>query len=176
MKRTEQELDAKQVLSVIERYNTALDLLDDYDHQRMKRPKGTEAVYVLTYEECRAVIDSMKFAESSDLFGNEKDDSFKGSIGNIYQSFEGQDIYKSIEEKAANFLYLIVKNHVFTDGNKRIAASIFLYFMNFYGLLYRDGKTCISNNTLAALTLLIAESKADEKELIIDVVMNIVFG
>ena len=99
MKRTEQELDAKQVLSVIERYNTALDLLDDYDHQRMKRPKGTEAVYILSYEECRTVIDSMKFAESSDLFGNEKDDSFKGSIGNIYQSFGGEDVYPTLEEK-----------------------------------------------------------------------------
>ena len=100
----------------------------------------------------------------------------KSIIGNIYQSFDGEDVYPSVELKAANLLYFIVKDHAFIDGNKRIAASIFLYFMNFYGLLYRDGKTCISNNTLAALTLLIAESKADEKELIIDVVMNIVFG
>ena len=126
MKRTEQELDAKQVLSVIERYNTALNLLDDYDHQRMKRPKGTEAVYVLSYEECRAVIDSMKFAEASDLFGNEKDDSFKGSIGNIYQSFGGEDVYPTLEEKAANLLYFVTKNHSFSDGKKRIAATMFL--------------------------------------------------
>ena len=99
MKRTEDSLDSKQVLSVIERYNTALDLLDSYDHQNMKRPKGNEATYVLTYDECMKVIDSMKFGSESELFGKEKDDSFKGSIGNIYQSFAGQDIYKSLEEK-----------------------------------------------------------------------------
>ncbi|MBQ8040088.1 MAG: virulence RhuM family protein [Lachnospiraceae bacterium] len=99
MKRTENELDSKQVLSVIEKYNTALDLLDSYDHQNMKRPRGNEATYVLTYEECKAAIDSMRFGRESDLFGKEKDDSFKGSIGNIYQSFAGQDVYESLEEK-----------------------------------------------------------------------------
>lgn len=104
MKRTENQLDAKQVLSVIEKYSTALDLLDAYDHQNMTRPKGTEAVYILNYEECRAIINSMKFSGSSELFGNEKDDSFKGSIGAIYQSFAGQEIYPSLEEKAAILL------------------------------------------------------------------------
>ena len=99
MKRTENELDSKQILSVIERYNNALDLLDAYDHQTMKRPKGNEAAYVLTYEECVEVIQSMRFGDESDLFGREKDDSFKGSIGNIYQSFGGSDVYKSLEEK-----------------------------------------------------------------------------
>lgn len=99
MKRTENSLDAKQVLSVIEKYSLVLDLLDDYDHQTMKRPKGNKAVYVLTYEECRKLIDSMKFSSDSDVFGNEKDDSFKGSIGNIYQSFGGEDVYPSLEEK-----------------------------------------------------------------------------
>ena len=99
MKRVEEDLDAKQVLDVIERYNTALDLLDDYDHQTMKRPKGSADAYVLTYEECRGLIDQMYFSEQSDLFGNEKDDSFKGSIGNIYQSFAGEEIYPSMEEK-----------------------------------------------------------------------------
>ena len=99
MKRTENELDSKQVLSVIEKYNTALNLLDSYDHQNMKRPRGNEATYVLTYEECKAAIDSMRFGRESDLFGKEKDDSFKGSIGNIYQSFAGQDVYESLEEK-----------------------------------------------------------------------------
>ena len=172
MKRTEQELDAKQVLSVIERYNTALDLLDDYDHQRMKRPKGTKAVYVLTYEECRAVIDSMKFAESSDLFGNEKDDSFKGSIGNIYQSFAGEDVYPTLEEKAANLLYFVTKNHSFSDGNKRIAATMFLYFLDKNGVLFCDGKKLIEDHTLVALTIMIAESKPDEKEMMISVIMN----
>lgn len=172
MKRTEQELDAKQVLSVIERYNTALDLLDDYDHQRMKRPKGTEAVYVLSYEECRTVIDSMKFAESSDLFGNEKDDSFKGSIGNIYQSFGGEDVYPTLEEKAANLLYFVTKNHSFSDGNKRIAATMFLYFLDKNGVLFCDGKKLIEDHTLVALTIMIAESKPEEKEMMISVIMN----
>lgn len=172
MKRTEQELDAKQVLSVIERYNTALDLLDDYDHQRMKRPKGTEAVYVLSYEECRTVIDSMKFAESSDLFGNEKDDSFKGSIGNVYQSFGGEDVYPTLEEKAANLLYFVTKNHSFSDGNKRIAATMFLYFLDKNGVLFCDGKKLIEDYTLVALTIMIAESKPEEKEMMISVIMN----
>ena len=172
MKRTEQELDAKQVLSVIERYNTALDLLDDYDHQRMKRPKGTEAVYVLSYEECRTVIDSMKFAESSDLFGNEKDDSFKGSIGNVYQSFGGEDVYPTLEEKAANLLYFVTKNHSFSDGNKRIAATMFLYFLDKNGVLFCDGKKLIEDHTLVALTIMIAESKPEEKEMMISVIMN----
>lgn len=106
MKRTESRLDANQVLSVIEKYSVALDLLDDYDHQAMKRPKGNDAIYILTYEECRSIINQMKFGEQSDLFGNEKDDSFKGSIGNIYQSFAGQEIYPSLEEKAATFYIL----------------------------------------------------------------------
>lgn len=130
MKRTENSLDAKQVLSVIEKYSLALELLDDYDHQTMKRPDGNKAVYILSYEECRQVIDSMKFSSDSDLFGNEKDDSFKGSIGNIYQSFAGQDIYPTLEEKAANLLYFVTKNHSFSDGNKRIAATMFLYFLD----------------------------------------------
>ena len=128
MKRVEEDLDAKQVLDVIGRYNTALDLLDDYDHQTIKRPRGSSGAYILTYEECRELIDNMRFTNQSNLFGNEKDESFKGSIGNIYQSFGGQDIYPSIEEKAANLLYLITKNHSFSDGNKRIAAAMFLYF------------------------------------------------
>lgn len=129
MKRTENELDSKQVLSVIEKYSNALDLLDSYDHQNMTRPEGNRATYVLTYEECKEVIQSMRFGNESDLFGREKDDSFKGSIGNIYQSFGGIDIYESLEEKAANLLYFVTKNHSFFDGNKRIAATMFLYFL-----------------------------------------------
>ena len=104
MKRTEDALDSKQVLSVIEKYSSALDLLDAYDHQNMMRPEGNQAIYVLSYEECMEVIQSMRFGDESDLFGKEKDDSFKGSIGNIYQSFGGVDIYQSLEEKAANLL------------------------------------------------------------------------
>lgn len=151
MKRTENSLDAKQVLSVIEKYSLALDLLDDYDHQTMKRPDGNKAVYILSYEECRQVIDSMKFSTDSDLFGNEKDDSFKSSIGNIYQSFAGQDIYPTLEEKAANLLYFITKNHSFSDGNKRIAATMFLYFLDKNGILFADGNKLIDDHTLVAL-------------------------
>lgn len=172
MKRTENSLDAKQVLNVIERYSVALDLLDEYDHQTMKRPKGNQAVYVLTYEECRRVIDNMRFGNESELFGNEKDDSFKGSIGNIYQSFGGEDVYSSLEEKAANLLYFITKNHSFSDGNKRIAATIFLYFLDKNGVLFSDGNKLIDDHTLVALTIMIAESKPDEKEMMISVIMN----
>ncbi len=128
MKRTEQTLDAKQVLSVVEKYNMALDMLDDYDHQSMKRPQGNEAIYVLTYEECRKVIDEMNFSSQSSLFGNEKDDSFKGSIGNIYQSFAGQDLYPSIEEKAANLLYLITKNHSFFEMEPGFDSERFIEY------------------------------------------------
>lgn len=176
MKRTENSLDAKQVLSVIEKYSLALDLLDDYDHQTMKRPDGNKTVYILSYEECRQVIDSMKFSSDSDLFGNEKDDSFKGSIGNIYQSFAGQDIYPTLEEKAANLLYFITKNHSFSDGNKRIAATMFLYFLDKNGILFADGNKLIDDHTLVALTIMIAESKPDEKEMMISVIMNCICG
>lgn len=172
MKRTENSLDSKQVLSVIEKYNTALNLLDSYDHQNMRRPKGNEATYVLTYEECKSVIDSMRFGNESDLFGREKDDSFKGSIGNIYQSFAGQEIYESLEEKAANLLYFVVKNHSFLDGNKRIAATMFLYFLDKNQALFIDGRKTIGDSTLVALTIMLAESKPDEKEMMISVVMN----
>lgn len=176
MKRTENSLDAKQVLSVIEKYSLALELLDDYDHQTMKRPDGNKAVYILSYEECRQVIDSMKFSSDSDLFGNEKDDSFKGSIGNIYQSFAGQDIYPTLEEKAANLLYFVTKNHSFSDGNKRIAATMFLYFLDKNGILFDNGVKLIDDHTLVALTIMIAESQPDEKEMMISVVMNCICG
>ena len=176
MKRTENALDSKQVLSVIEKYNTALDLLDSYDHQTMERPKGTETVYVLTYEECRQVIDSMRFGDESSLFGWEKDDSFKGSIGAIYQSFGGQEIYPSLEEKAANLLYFVTKNHSFSDGNKRIAATMFLYFLDKNGVLFMDGKKLIEDYTLVALAIMIAESRPEEKEMMISVIMNCLRG
>ena len=172
MKRTENELDSKQILSVIERYNNALDLLDAYDHQTLKRPKGNEATYVLTYGECIEVIQSMRFGDESDLFGKEKDDSFKGSIGNIYQSFGGSDVYKSLEEKAANLLYFVTKNHSFYDGNKRIAVTMFLYFLDKNDALFYEGKKRIEDATLVALTIMIAESRPDEKEMMVSVVMN----
>jgi len=173
MRRTENDLDAKQVLSVVESYSTALDLLDDYDHQTMNRPGGREAAYVLTYDECRKLIESMRFSAESDLFGVEKDESYQGAIKNIYQSFAGQEIYPTIEEKAANLLYLATKNHSFFDGNKRIAAATFLYFLDKNGILYReDGRKALDDHTLVALTIMIAESRPQEKEMMISVIMN----
>ena len=172
LKRTENELDSKQVLSVIEKYSNALDLLDSYDHQNMTRPKGNETTYILQYEECMEVIQSMRFGNESDLFGKEKDGSFKGSIGNIYQSFDGVDVYESLEEKAANLLYFVTKNHSFFDGNKRIAATMFLYFLDKNNALLVDGKKKIEDTTLVALTIMIAESRPEEKEMMISVVMN----
>ena len=172
MKRAENQLDAQQVLSVVESYSAALDMLDDYDHQTMSKPKGNAATYTLTYDECRDVIDKMKFATDSNLFGNEKDDSFKGSIGAIYQSFDGEDLYPSLEEKAANLLYFVTKNHSFSDGNKRIAATMFLYFLDKNGALFADGSKRIADYTLVALTIMIAESKPEEKEMMVNVIMN----
>lgn len=172
LKRTQDALDSRQVLSVIEHYNEALNLLDSYDHQSIKRPEGNKAIYTLTYEECREVIDTMRFGTDSEVFGIEKDDSFKGSIGNIYQSYGGQDVYPTLEEKAANLLYFVTKNHSFVDGNKRIAATMFLYFLDKNQALFIDGNKTIDDYTLVALTIMIAESRPEEKEMMISVVMN----
>lgn len=172
MKRTQNALDSQQVLNVIQKYSNALELLDSYDHQNMERPKGNVATYELTYEECKDVISQMRFGAESDLFGKEKDDSFKGSIGNIYQSFSGQELYPTLEEKAAHLLYFITKNHSFLDGNKRIAATMFLYFLDKNGVLFIDDDKLIDDHTLVALTIMIAESKPEEKEMMITVIMN----
>ena len=172
MKRTQNELDSQQVLNVIQKYSKALELLDSYDHQTMKRPKGNAATYELTYEECMDVISQMRFGDESDLFGKEKDDSFRGSIGNIYQSFAGQELYPSLEEKAAHLLYFVTKNHSFLDGNKRIAATMFLYFLDKNGVLFPDDEKLIDDHTLVALTIMIAESKPEEKDMMITVIMN----
>lgn len=172
MKRTQNALDSQQVLNVIQKYSNALELLDSYDHQNMERPKGSVATYELTYEECKDVISQMRFGAESDLFGKEKDDSFKGSIGNIYQSFSGQELYPTLEEKAAHLLYFVTKNHSFLDGNKRIAATMFLYFLDKNGVLFIDDDKLIDDHTLVALTIMIAESKPEEKEMMITVIMN----
>ena len=164
--------DAKEILRVIGEYSKALDLLDDYDHRTLQKIKGNIDYRRIEYNECMAIIQKLKFNEMSSIFAVERDRGLESIIGNIYQSFDGQDVYISIEEKAANFLYLIVKNHVFTDGNKRIAATLFIYFLNYYGLLYKNGSQIIDNNTLAALTLLIAESNPKEKSIIVDLVIN----
>ncbi len=167
-----EENDAKEILKVIGNYSKALDLLDDYDHKTLKKIKGTTDSRIIQYQDCLDIIHKLKFGEKSNIFGIERDNGLESIINNIYQSFDGKEIYNSIEEKASNFLYLVVKNHVFIDGNKRIAATLFIYFLNYYDILYKNGKQVIDNNTLAALTLLIAESNPKEKEVIIDLVMN----
>lgn len=172
MARIPESLETRQVLDIVQSYTAALDLLDDYDHQRLKSPKGDKAIHVLSYEECRKVIDDMKFGEESDLFGVEKDESFKGTLGSIYQGFGGQEIYPSLQEKAANLLYLVVKNHAFLDGNKRIAATMFLYFLDRNGALFINGRKAIDDSTLVAITIMIAESKPEEKDAMAALVMN----
>lgn len=164
--------DAEEILKVIGEYSKALDLLDDYDHKTLKKIDGSIDERKIEYKNCIEIINKLRFNEKSTLFAVERDRGLESIIGNIYQSFAGKEIYKSVEEKGANFLYLIVKNHVFADGNKRIAATLFIYFLNFYGILYKNGEQTIDNNTLAALTLLIAESNPKEKDVIIDLVMN----
>lgn len=155
---------------VVEDYDKALSLLDDYDHQCVNKPKGHKDIYKLEYSECRELIDSMKFESS--IFGVEKDGSFNSSINAIYQTAFGEEVYESIEEKAANLLYFIVKNHSFIDGNKRIAASIFLHFLDRNNVLYKDNNKILSDSSLVAITILIAESKPDEREIIIKLIMN----
>lgn len=172
MERLPQEIGAAQILEIVKSYAPALDLLDDYDHQRLAHPDGSKGVYVLSYEECRDLIGSLRFAGESDIFGVEKDDSFHSSIAAIYQSFGGQEIYPSVQEKAANLLYFVVKNHSFHDGNKRIAASLFLYFLDRNGLLYEDGRKLIGDDALVATTIMIAESRPGEKEAMVSLVMN----
>ena len=164
--------EVKDVLNVITSYTKALDLLDDYDHRTLKKVKGINTDSIISYDECLNVINKLKFNNESDLFALERNNSFKSIINDIYASFDGKDVYPTIQEKCANVLYLTVKNHAFIDGNKRIAATIFIYFLQKYDILYRDNNQIIDNNTLAAITLLIAESNPKEKELMIDLVMN----
>ena len=173
--RIEQKLDgseAQSIIKVINTYASALSLLDDYDHKRITKPNGTTNTKKITYEECMNIISKLKFNSDSNIFALERNQGLKTIIESIYQSFFGEDLYKTIEEKAANFLYLITKDHVFIDGNKRIAATLFIYFLEYNNLLYRDNKRIIDNNTLVALTLLIAQSNPKEKDILIDLVMN----
>lgn len=172
LKRSENDLDSQQVLSVIEKYSAALELLDGYDHQNLIKPSGNKTIAVLEYSECVQIIQKMRLENTSDLFGLEKDDSFKGSVGNIYQTFDGDDVYPSLEEKAANLLYFITKKHSFVDGNKRIVAAMFLCFLDKNQALFVEGKKKIDDSALAALTIMTAESKPDEKEMMIRVIMN----
>ena len=164
--------DAKEIIKVINNYSKALNLLDDYDHKKLTKPKGTNNNTKITYEECINIINKLKFSNDSNLFALERDKGLQSIINNIYQSFDGVDLYLTIEEKAANFLYLITKNHTFIDGNKRIAATLFIYFLEFNNMLYNNNEKVIDNNTLVALTLLIAESNPKEKDILVDLVMN----
>ena len=164
--------ESREIIKVISNYSNALNLLDDYDYKRINKPKGITDDKIITYEECIEVINKLKFNNESSLFALERNKGLKEIIGTIYNTFDGKDLYPTIEEKAANFLYLIIKNHVFIDGNKRIAATLFIYFLNYYNILYKDNKQVIDNNTLVAVTLLIAESNPKEKDILIDLVMN----
>lgn len=164
--------EATGIIKVINNYSNALNLLDDYDHRSVEKPKGTTDDKIITYEECMDIIRKLKFNSDSDLFALERNEGLKAILGAIYQSFDGKDVYPSIEEKAANFLYMIIKNHVFIDGNKRIAATLFIYFLNYYNILYKDEVKVIDNNTLVSLTLLIAQSNPKEKEILTNLVMN----
>ena len=173
--RIDQELngsEAQEIIRVINNYKDALTLLDDYDHKTVSKPKGTSSSDMIKYEDCIDIVNKLKFNSESDLFALERNKGLKSIISNIYSSFDGKDVYPTVEEKAANFLYLITKNHTFIDGNKRIAATLFIYFLEFYNILYKDNKQVIDNNTLVAITLLIAQSNPKEKDILIDLVMN----
>lgn len=169
--------DSHALFDVVVDYTYALDTLDNYDYQRLYISKTTRnELFYATYENAMQEIEMLreKFGASA-LFGNEKDESFKSSIGQIYQTFDGEELYPSVEEKAAMLLYLVTKNHSFSDGNKRIAATLFLWFMNNNGILYReDGSKRIADNTLVALTLMIAESRTEEKDIMVKVVVNLI--
>lgn len=164
--------EAKEIIKVINNYSNALNLLDDYDHKRIIKPNGIKTDKIITYDDCIDIINKLKFNNDSDLFALERNQGLKAILGSIYQSFDGVDLYPTIEEKGANFFYLIIKNHSFIDGNKRIAATLFIYFLDFYNILFKDNIKVIDNNTLVALTLLIAQSNPKEKEILIDLVMN----
>lgn len=169
--------ESQALFDVVTDYTYALDTLDSYDYQRLTIEKTTqEELFHATYENAMSEINALreKFGGSG-LFGNEKDESFRSSIGQIYQTFDGKELYPSVEEKAAMLLYLVTKNHSFTDGNKRIAATLFLWFLNNNGILYKeDGSKRIADNTLVALTLMIAESRTDEKDVMVKVVVNLI--
>jgi len=161
------------VADVLDQYAGGLFLLESYDQKTLQVPKGTHDLHELGYQEARELIDRMPYRKESNLFGAEKDNSFKSALATIYQTFGGEDLYPSVQEKAANLLYLIIKNHPFNDGNKRIAATMFVYFLSRNNALNnKNGTPLIANNTLAAITLMIALSRPDEKEMMCLLVMN----
>lgn len=168
------DIDAGDVLKVVNEYETAFMLLDDYDHQCVAKPEGNLATYRLQYQECKDLIAQMEFSKESAIFGTEKEEGkLNGIISAIYQSAFGQDVYPTVEEKAANLLYFLVKDHPFNDGCKRIAAALFLFFLNKNGVLMKtNGNKLISSSALVAITLMVAESRAEEKDIIVKVIMN----
>ena len=167
-------IDREELSKVISEYTRALDLLDNYDHQTLVKPKGNKSDYVMTYGEAREIIDSMKFNDMSDVFGVEKEQGkLNGIIEQVYQNVFGQELYPSIEEKAAHLLYFLVKDHPFADGCKRIAATLFINFLYRNDHLYRNNKQIISNEALVAITILTAESNPNEMEIIIRLIMNL---
>lgn len=167
-------IDREELTKVINEYTRALDLLDSYDHQTLVKPKGSHSDYVMTYEEAREIIDSMKFNDMSQVFGVEKEGGkLNGIIAQVYQNVFGQELYPSIEEKAAHLLYFLVKDHPFADGCKRIAATLFINFLYKTNHLYRGNKQIISNEALVAITILTAESNPDEMEIIVKLITNL---
>ena len=172
IERLPDDLGSREILDIVESYTDVFELLDDYDREQVPRPKGNTGTFTLDYDECIFLIKQMRGKFSSDLFGQEKDDSFRSSISVINQSFDGQDLYPSVQEKAANLLYLIIKNHSFLDGNKRIGCSLFLYYLDRNGLLFKGLDKRIADSTLVAVALMIAESRPEEKESMVALVMN----
>lgn len=172
IERLPEDLGSREILDIVESYIDVFKLLDEYDRESIDRPKGQTGIYTLEYELCMRLIAQMRGRFTSDLFGIEKDESFRSSISVINQSFGGQDLYPSVQEKAANLLYLIIKNHSFLDGNKRIGCSLFLYYLDRNGLLFRGLDKRIADSTLVAVALMIAESRPEEKESMISLVMN----
>ena len=167
-------IDKEELTKVIDEYTRALDLLDSYDHQTLVKPKGSQSDYVMTYQEARSIIDSMKFNDMSDVFGVEKEvGKLNGIIAQVYQNIFGKELYPSIEEKAAHLLYFLVKDHPFADGCKRIAATLFINFLYKSGHLYKNNKQIISNEALVAITILTAESNPDEMEIIVKLITNL---
>lgn len=172
IERLPDDLGSREILDIVESYIDVFKLLDEYDRESIDRPKGQTGIYTLEYELCMNLISQMRGRFASDLFGLEKDESFRSSISVINQSFGGQDLYPSVQEKAANLLYLIIKNHSFLDGNKRIGCSLFLYYLDRNGLLFRGLDKRIADSTLVAVALMIAESRPEEKESMVSLVIN----
>lgn len=172
IERLPDDLGSREILDIVESYIDVFKLLDEYDRESIDRPKGQTGIFTLEYELCMNLISQMRGRFASDLFGLEKDESFRSSISVINQSFGGQDLYPSVQEKAANLLYLIIKNHSFLDGNKRIGCSLFLYYLDRNGLLFRGLDKRIADSTLVAVALMIAESRPEEKESMVSLVIN----